>query len=103
MKKLLALIPTCGLLAMISCSPKKQPELSNQDVGKVISHMTSVMVHDVTTPPLAARFFTYTCLAGYEVVAENDKQIGSMHGVLNQYPDIKHPKQNTGYNYQLSA
>ncbi|XHR95115.1 hypothetical protein ACFJIV_33655 [Mucilaginibacter sp. UC70_90] len=72
-------------------------------MSKVVGHMTSVMIHDVTNPPLAARFFAYTCLAGYEVVAENDKQINSMRGVLNQYPDIKHPKQNTGYNYQLSA
>ncbi|QTE36459.1 vanadium-dependent haloperoxidase [Mucilaginibacter gossypii] len=103
MKKLLMLIPACGLFAMISCSPKKQPELTNQDVSKVVGHMTSVMIHDVTNPPLAARFFAYTCLAGYEVVAENDKQTNSMRGVLNQYPDIKHPKQNTGYNYQLSA
>ncbi|HEX8023227.1 vanadium-dependent haloperoxidase [Mucilaginibacter sp.] len=103
MKKLLMLIPACGLFGMMSCSPKKQPELTNQDVSKVINHMTSVMVHDVTNPPLAARFYTYTCLAGYEVVAENDKQISSMHGILNQYPDIKPPKQNAVYNYQLST
>jgi hypothetical protein len=86
-----------------SCHKKKQPELTNRDVSKVISQMSGLMVHDVTNPPLAARFFAYTCLAGYEVVSENDKHIKRMQGVLNEYPVIKVPKQIAGYNYQLSA
>ena len=61
------------------------------------------MVHDVTNPPLAARFFSYTCLAGYEVVAQNDSASKSMHGVLNKYPKIDKPKEIAGYSYQLSA
>jgi hypothetical protein len=86
-----------------SCSSKKQPVLTSKDITKVINRVTLGMVHDVTNPPLAARFFAYTCLAGYEVVAENDKSIRSMHGVLNEYPDIKKPTFANGYNYQLSA
>ncbi len=86
-----------------SCYKKNQPELTNRDVGKVISQMSDLMVHDVTNPPLAARFFAYTCLTGYEIVSENDKHIKSMQGVLNEYPVIRIPKQIAGYNYQLSA
>ncbi|GGH00046.1 hypothetical protein GCM10007352_01200 [Mucilaginibacter phyllosphaerae] len=61
------------------------------------------MVHDVTNPPLAARFFAYTCLAGYEVVAQNDASLKNMHGVLNSYPDIKLVSASIAANYQLSA
>jgi hypothetical protein len=61
------------------------------------------MIHDVTNPPLAARFFSYTCLAGYEVVAENDKSVKSMYGVLNEYPVVKKPGFAKGYAYELSA
>jgi hypothetical protein len=88
-----------------SCSINKQiqPVLTNADVTKVINQVTFIMVHDVTNPPLAARFFSYTCLAGYEVVAENDKSVKSMYGVLNEYPDIKKPGFAGGYAYQLSA
>ena len=82
---------------------KKQPVLSSHDISKVIHQMSAVMIHDVTNPPLAARFFAYTCLAGYEVVSENDHHLRSMHGVLNQYPVILKPKQLTDYNFQLSA
>ncbi len=86
-----------------SCYKKNQPELTNRDVSKVISQMSELMVHDVTNPPLAARFFAYTCLAGYEAVSENDKHIKSMQGILNEYPVIRVPKQIAGYNYQLGA
>jgi hypothetical protein len=82
------------LLLVVRCAIKgQQPVLTNKDVSKVIARMTDVMVHDVTNPPLASRFFAYTCLAGYEVMAQNDKQLKSMHGVLNQYPVISAPKQ----------
>lgn len=84
---------------------KKQvpPALTSADITKVIDHMTVIMIHDVTNPPLAARFFSYTCLAGYEVVSENDKSVKSMHGILNEYPVVKKPAYAKGYAYQLSA
>jgi len=81
----------------------KPPELGNHDVHKVMALMTDVMVHDVTNPPLAARFFAYACLAGYEIVSENDKKVKSFQGVLNEYPVISKPKDLSGYDYRLSA
>ncbi len=65
--------------------------------------MSNVMIHDVTNPPLAARFFSYTCLSGYEVLSENESHIISMYGVLNQYPRIIKPKQLNSYDFRLSA
>ncbi|QEC80390.1 vanadium-dependent haloperoxidase [Mucilaginibacter ginsenosidivorax] len=86
------------------CNKKQaQPALTSADITKVIDHMTVIMIHDVTNPPLAARFFSYTCLAGYEVVSENDKSVKSMHGILNEYPVVKKPAYAKGYVYQLSA
>lgn len=61
------------------------------------------MVHDITNPPLASRFFSYACLAGYQVVAENNKEFKSMHGILNDYPDMQKNDSVKGYSYQLSA
>lgn len=80
-----------------------QPVLTSADITKVIDQMTLVMVHDVTNPPLAARFFSYACLAGYEVVAENNWRFRTMNGVLKEYPDIKRPGYASGDAYQLSA
>jgi hypothetical protein len=104
-KAFLALILFTAAISYNGCSNKKQvqPSLTSADITKVIDHMTVIMIHDVTNPPLAARFYSYTCLAGYEVIAENDKSVKSMHGVLNEYPVIKKPAFANGYAYQLSA
>jgi hypothetical protein len=105
MKRKAFLISTLFAAAILYNSSKKQtqPALTSADITKVIDKMTAVMVHDVTNPPLAARFFSYTCLAGYEVVAENDKSVKSMHGILNEYPVVKKPGVAKGYAYELSA
>jgi len=101
MKKYLSI----ALLGLFITGCRKTPTqpLGNGDVSKVIGQMANVMIHDVTNPPLASRFFAYTCLAGYEVLSQNDKQVKSMHGILNDYPAIPAPKQISGYNSQLSA
>lgn len=78
-------------------------EVTSQDVSKVITQMTDVMIHDVTNPPLAARFFAYTCLAANEVLALNDKKVTSMHGKLNEFPKIEKPQIEGEYSYELAA
>jgi hypothetical protein len=105
MKRTYFILLFSGLCAIInSChNNKKSGSLSNQDIAKVIHQMSAIMIHDVTNPPLATRFFAYTCLSGYEIVAENDKKVKSLHGILNHYPIINKPKQLSGYDYQLSA
>jgi hypothetical protein len=97
------LILLIGFFTSCSKNNEKLPELTAASIGQVTSQMTDVMVHDVTNPPLGARFYAYACLAGYEVVAQNDSAYKSMHGVLNDFPEIKKPEGLTQYAYQLSA
>ena len=82
---------------------KKSYEFTSKDISHVVTQMTDIMVHDITNPPLAARFFSYTCLAGYEVVSEHDPKIKSMRGLLNEYPGIKKPDSIKLYDYHLAA
>lgn len=81
----------------------KNIQLSNKDISDVISQMTELMVHDVTNPPLAARFFSYACLAGYEVVAQNNTKFKSMHRFLNDYPQLQKTDSIHNYSYRLAA
>lgn len=83
-------------------SPKTLPAFATVDISQVMTQMTEVMIHDITNPPLAARFFSYTCLSGYEVLVQN-KAAKSLHGILNDYPEIKKPDSLKGYHVQLSA
>ncbi|MCJ8165872.1 vanadium-dependent haloperoxidase [Pontibacter sp. E15-1] len=93
------------LLFAFACSRKAEAplEFGPQHISGVIDEMTEVMVNDVTNPPLAGRFFAYATLAGYEVVSQHDSTQPSMHGLLNDYPQIAKPAGLTGYSYQLSA
>lgn len=65
--------------------------------------MTDIMIHDITNPPLAARFFGYSFLSGYEIISQNDTAFKTMFGKLNDYPIIKKPDSINGYSYQLAA
>ena len=86
------------------CQPrKKNPEFGNHHISYVVSAMTDIMVHDVSNPPLAARFFSYACLAGYEVVSQNNSAFRSLHGFLNGYPEIKKPDSIKNFSYPLAA
>jgi PAP2 superfamily len=93
------------LFIIHSCKNKenKTPILEAKEIQNVIQHMTDIMVHDITNPPLAARFFSYACLSGYEIVAQNDTAFHSMKGRLNDYPSIEKPTISGDYSYPLAA
>ena len=93
------------LVGGLACQRRteKPPVLGSTLVSQVTAQLTDVMVHDVTSPPLAARFFAYAYLAGYEVVAQNDSTCRPMSGVLTGYPVIRKPVGLTQYSTELSA
>ena len=91
------------MILLPSCTQKKQPVFSSKDQAKIIATMTDIMIQDITNPPLAARFFSYTCLAGYEVVSQYDPSFKPMYGRLNGYPAIKKTAPVQPYSNQLSA
>lgn len=86
------------------CEQKQEelPAFSNADIRRFMTEITEVMVHDVTNPPLAARFFAYISLSGYEVMAQHDSSLQSMAGLLNDFPEIEKP-QITDHSPELSS
>jgi hypothetical protein len=102
MKKLLLFVVVLTGLYACRPQPERLPELGSDQISRVVAQMTDLMVHDISNPPLAARFYAYACLAGYEVVSRHDSTCPGMYGVLNGYPRLEKPR--TGpYAYQLSA
>ncbi len=102
MKRLI--IYTALLTCLFACKKHQSyPQLSNKDIAKVLDKMTKFMIHDVTNPPLAARFYSYACISGYTVLSFNDKKVLPLKGLLNKFPDIKKPLDSGEYSPQLSA
>lgn len=78
-----------GACLFFSCkSENKKVSFTGREIDKVLGEMTELMVHDVTNPPLAMRFFSYTCLAGYQVIASHDSTLPHISEHLNGYPSI---------------
>lgn len=77
------------LSLLAGCRPQPGPELSQAAIGQVLEQMTERMVHDVTNPPLAARFFAYACLSGHEAYALLDHQQESFAGKLNGFTGLR--------------
>jgi len=105
MKKYSFILTSILLMCLgMNCSPKRtgRPTLHAADITKVIKTMSAQMVHDVTNPPLAARFFAYSCMSGYEVLSQNDVSIMKLSTALNGYPQVKKPLV-TNYDAQLAA
>ncbi|WP_276485127.1 vanadium-dependent haloperoxidase [Paraflavitalea pollutisoli] len=91
-------------LGLASCQPATtKTSFASTHISQVITRMTDVMIHDITNPPLAARFFSYACLAGYEVLAQNDSTISPLPLIINGYPTLVKPDSLAGYHTELSA
>ena len=94
------------LVGFMSCKTDHKKAIafeSNKEISDIIAEMTDIMVHDITNPPLASRFFSYSILAGYEIVAQNNDNFSSMAGRLNGFPEITTEKPDGDFNYRLSA
>ncbi|MBX2840628.1 MAG: vanadium-dependent haloperoxidase [Flammeovirgaceae bacterium] len=92
------------IIFLITCQEEKKNiiSLQNKDISKTITKLTDIMVYDVTNPPLASRFFAYSCISGYEVIALNDSKYNSLYGVLNDFPEIQKPEV-VNYSTSMSA
>jgi len=92
------------MLATGCQQPKHMPgSFKSQDILNVLNGMTDLMIHDITNPPLASRFFAYACIAGYEVVSQNDNSLPKLNKILNKYPALQKPDSVKESSHQLSA
>jgi len=91
-------------MIITSCKTKNRNEnvVSAAEIDSVVRKMSDIMVHDVTNPPLAARFFAYAFLSGYEIVSQNNPSVKNMKELLNNYPSIIKPNIKN-YDYHLAA
>lgn len=91
-----------GLCSACRQSLPADYEPKAEQITDVVDQMNELMMHDVTSPPLASRFFAYAMLAGYETLSRSDSTLQSMNGVLNQYPTMP-ALPISGYNPSLAA
>lgn len=106
MKRLLMSVFVLSVF-MFSCNeqtvdwkPKAEdPEFLHHSIKQI----TDIIVHDIFSPPVAARIYAYTSVAGYEAALHQDGKYVSLAGQLNGLEPLPQPDKNLEYCYTLAS
>lgn len=91
------------LVALISCQKEKQIEVTSDDYCAAIDTVTSIMVHDIFSPPVASRIYVYPNVAAYEIIAQNSPKYQSLQGQLHGLDSIPNLDPKLGVNQKISG
>lgn len=102
----LTVVVAGALLTSCSSAPKEDWRISvkNPDLlHGAVKQVTDVMVHDIFSPPVAARIYTYISVAGYEAAIQGHSRYLSLAGQLHGLDPVPKPEEGKEYAYPLSA
>ncbi|MGI4760858.1 MAG: vanadium-dependent haloperoxidase [Janthinobacterium lividum] len=72
--------------------------------SKALDIINMTMVHDVISPPAAARYYAYSMLGAYSIVAAHNKSLPTpQHLVRNYTADLRLDTVKATYDYQVAA
>ena len=74
-----------------------------QAVHDAMQKVTDVIVHDIFSPPQAARIYAYSSIAAYEAGRHADPSLQPLAYQLNDYSAAPEPEANEPYAFTLSA
>lgn len=86
MLRLKQLLVAGTLLLAFACQKPvdySQAITDGQYLSEAQNRITEVIIHDIFSPPVAARIYSYSSLAAYEVAAATDPAYSSLLGQLN--------------------
>ena len=106
MKNCLVLL--AALLLMVSACKQTPKDYAQQAANPVHLHqvmdqLTDVIVHDIFSPPVAARIYAYTSIAAYEAMVPSDSSYASLSGQLNGLGPSPKPDAGKEYCYPLAS
>src|SRR5258706_2668592 len=95
------------LVFLFSCSDNKgeyktkvqDPEYFHRSMKEI----TDRIVHDIFSPPVASRIYSYASLAGYETIIHQDKNYVTLAGQLDGLEKFPQPDSTQEYCYPLAA
>lgn len=75
------------------------PALLHKNMDK----LTEVIVHDIFSPPVSSRIYTYTSAAAYEAIRFQTADNPSLTAKLKGFPAMPEPQKGKSYNFLLAA
>ena len=102
MKNQILLLMSLSLL--IGCAKKSEPiVITAENFHQSVDKVGQIMVHDIFSPPVASRVFSYPNIAAYEIMAQGNSKYASLEGQITDLSRIPSPETTEGLNYQLAA
>ncbi len=68
-----------------------------------MKHLTDVIVHDIFSPPVASRIYTYAGIAGYEAMQPADPSYRTLAGQLTELESVPQPEADLEYCFPLAS
>ncbi|MFN8347168.1 MAG: vanadium-dependent haloperoxidase [Spirosomataceae bacterium] len=96
-------------LWMNACKPKVKPEEYNVKAAdpelyhQSVELLTEVIIHDIFKPPVAARIYAYSNLAGYEAMLPGFPEYRSLGGQLKSFGPSPQPEAGQEYCFPLAS
>ena len=98
---------TLFCVVFISCSSDENEWKFKVDrpdfLHRSVKQITDVIVHDIFSPPVASRIYTYMSVAGYEAAIHQDKKYATLAGQLNGLEPVPPPVEGEEYCFQLAS
>ena len=82
----------------------KSPIPDYLQLDQAIRSVSMVMMHDVVSPPVASRYYSYALLGAYDLVAQNNKEVPPASEFINGYNVDEHIlTQHDKFDYKIAA
>ena len=92
------------IVTLMSCTKERHDIVINQnDYDKAVDLITSIMVHDIFSPPVASRIYTYSNIAAYEVMCQNSDEFKTLTDQITDLKPIPEPNSKEHINFNLAA
>jgi hypothetical protein len=73
------------------------------DPAKALNIINMTMVHDVVSPPVAARYYAYTTMGAYCIVAAHNKSVPDLPLLVKSFGALRLDTVKARYDYQIAA
>ncbi|MGB0839242.1 MAG: vanadium-dependent haloperoxidase [Chitinophagales bacterium] len=81
-----------------------EAEVNQADyLHRSMKKLTDVIVHDIFSPPVASRIYTYPSIAAYEVLQQDSSDFVSIASQLNGLGEVPQPNANKTYCFPLAS
>ncbi len=104
MRWLFAFLAAGALMSCQRSNPEFQKDASDPEYyHRSMKKLTDVIVHDIFSPPVAARIYAYSNIAGYEAMAPGTPEFESLAGRVRDLKPVPKPDAGEEYCFPLAG